>query len=268
MPETELPVRSLTVSGINVEVHQQGSGPPLLFLHPHTGNDPRAAALQHLAGHWTVIAPSHPGFGRTDLPSWMKTVDDLSYFYLDLIETLDLRNVTLVGSSFGGWIAAEMAVKSAERLSRLVLADPVGIRLGDRETVDIFDIFVAAQKDVDKRLYRDPEFARIDLAALSEEEALILFRDRESTALFGWSPYMHSPSLKHRLHRIRIPTLVLHGEHDGIVSADYARAFAAQIPSAKLQRVENSGHFPHLETPDRFAECVLDFAKRSDSLAA
>jgi pimeloyl-ACP methyl ester carboxylesterase len=268
MPETDLPVRSLTVSGISVEVYEQGSGPPLLFLHPHTGNNSRAAVLQRLARDWTVIAPSHPGFGRTELPAWMKTIDDLSYFYLDLMATLDLRNVTLVGASLGGWIAAEIAIKSAERLSRLVLAGPVGIRLGAPETVDIFDIFVAAKTEVDKRLYHDPEFALTDVSALSEEEAFIMFRSRESTALFGWSPYMHTPNLKHWLHRIRIPALVLHGENDGITSADYARAFAAQIPSAKFQIIEKSGHFPHIEAPDRFAECVLQFAKQSDSLAA
>ncbi|MDB5408989.1 MAG: alpha/beta hydrolase fold protein [Rhodospirillales bacterium] len=268
MPETDLPVRSLTVSGMSAEVYELGSGPPLLFLHPHTGSDPRAAVLQHLARHWTVIAPSHPGFGRTELPAWMKTVDDLSYFYLDLMEMLDLRNVTLVGASLGGWIAAEIAVKSAERLSRLVLADPVGIRLGGPEATDIFDIFVAAQKDVDKRLYRDPKFALTDLSALSEEEAFIMFRSRESTALFGWSPYMHNPNLRHWLHRIRIPALVLHGENDGITSAEYARAFAAQMPSAKFQTIEESGHFPHIEEPARFAECILHFAKQSDSIAA
>src|SRR4051794_28014270 len=98
MPETVVPARSLTVSGIKVEVYEQGSGPPLLFLHPHTGNDPGAAALRRLARDFTVVAPSHPSFGRSDLPRWMKTVDDLSYFYLDLIETLDLRKVTLVGA--------------------------------------------------------------------------------------------------------------------------------------------------------------------------
>jgi len=81
------------------------------------------AAIGELAKSAHVIAPTHPGFGRSELPKGMRWVDDLSYFYLDLLEQLDLRDVVVVGVGFGAWIAAEIAVKSCERIGRLVLAD-------------------------------------------------------------------------------------------------------------------------------------------------
>src|SRR4029453_11329177 len=98
------------------------------------GIERTAPVLDHLARGARVIAPSHPGFGRSELPKWMNSVDDLAYFYLDFLQALELRDVTLVGASLGGWIAAAIAVKSTARLSHLVLANPIGIKVGDRET--------------------------------------------------------------------------------------------------------------------------------------
>jgi pimeloyl-ACP methyl ester carboxylesterase len=268
LPESEVAVHPLKNAGGNVEIAQQGSGPPLLFLHAHTGRDREAPFLDRLGSRWTVVAPSHPGFGRTDLPAWMNSVDDLSLFYLELIEALELSEITLVGASLGAWIAAEIAIRSTERLSRLVLVDPLGIRISGPTTPDIYDVFAGAPREIDSRLYRDSSLAVRDYSKFSEEQAFIMFRDRESTALFGWSPYMHNPKLKHWLRRIRIPTLVVHGENDGIISADYARAYVKLIPNAAFASIERAGHLPHIEAPERLTELIEHFAQRTDSLAA
>ena len=98
------------------------------------GIDPAAPVLNALAKGGRVIAPTHPGFGASELPKGMSSIDDLSYFYLDLIEQLDLRDVLLVGVGIGGWLACEIAVKTTERIERLVLGNPLGIKVGDRET--------------------------------------------------------------------------------------------------------------------------------------
>ncbi|MFL6948681.1 MAG: alpha/beta fold hydrolase, partial [Xanthobacteraceae bacterium] len=124
----------LVVDGIGIDMIERGRGRPLLFLHPEIGIERTAPVLDHLARGARVLAPSHPGFGRSELPRWMNSVDDLAYFYLDFLETLDLRDVVVVGVSLGGWIAAAIAVKSTERLSRLVLGNPIGIKVADRET--------------------------------------------------------------------------------------------------------------------------------------
>jgi pimeloyl-ACP methyl ester carboxylesterase len=117
----------LRVGELELEIDERGSGRPILFLHGAGGPKPRAPFLAALAEHGHVIAPSHPGFGRSPLPSWIEAIDDLAYLYLDLLAQLDLRDVVLVGCSMGGWTAAEMAIRSTERIGKLILVDAVGI---------------------------------------------------------------------------------------------------------------------------------------------
>src|SRR5215467_12028816 len=95
---------AITVNGIKVEAIEKGRGRPLLFLHPGIGLDRNAPVIDKLAEHAHVIAPSHPGFGNSEQPTAFTTIDDLAYFYLDLLEAFDLKDVVLVGVSFGGWI--------------------------------------------------------------------------------------------------------------------------------------------------------------------
>jgi pimeloyl-ACP methyl ester carboxylesterase len=250
----------VVVDGIGIELIERGHGRTLLFLHPEIGIERTAPVLDHLARGARVLAPSHPGFGRSELPRWMNTVEDLAYFYLDFLETLDLRDVTLVGLSLGGWIAAAIAVKSTERLARLVLANPIGIKVADRETRDVVDIFAITEPEYNALAYCDPKIAERDYAAMPDADVMVAARNREATARFAWSPYMHDPKLKHRLHRIGVPTLFLWGANDRILSEPYGRAFCAAIPGARFELVERAGHFPHLEQPEAFASRVLEFA--------
>src|SRR5471032_1489992 len=161
-------ITSIVVNGVRLATFDRGSGPPLLFLHPGIGIDPKAPVLDLLARNHRVIAPTHPGFGNSDLPKGMSTVDDLSYFYLDLLEAHDLREVAVVGVSFGAWIAAEIAVKTTERLSRLVLANAVGIKVADRETRDIVDIWALTEPELNKLAYFDPKIAERDYKIMAE----------------------------------------------------------------------------------------------------
>jgi pimeloyl-ACP methyl ester carboxylesterase len=247
------------VNGVRIELVRRGTGRPLLLLHPAIGIKPADRIIEVLAQSFDVLAPSHPGFGRSDLPRHITTVDDLAYFYLDLLDALDLRDVVLAGISFGGWIAAQMAIKSTARVSHLVLADAVGIRIGVRDQRDIADIFTTRQSELDRLAFHDPRAAAVDHAAISDEEAGIMFRNREAAALFAWSPYMHDPKLASRLHRIRVPTLVLWGESDRIAPLDYGRAYAGLIPGARFETIALAGHYPHLENPDLLARRLADF---------
>ena len=146
----------ISVNGLRIEMIERGQGRPLLFLHPGIGIDPKAPVLDALAAKARLIAPSHPGFGTSELAPTMTTVEDLSYFYLDLMEALDLDDAIVVGIGFGAWIAAATAVKSTARIARLVLANAVGIKVGDRETRDIVDIFALLDPELDKLAYADP----------------------------------------------------------------------------------------------------------------
>jgi pimeloyl-ACP methyl ester carboxylesterase len=249
------------IAGIPLEITEAGHGRPLLFLHgghPSGRLDPQARLVEALADNFRFIAPTHPGFGITAAPPQLTTVDDLAYLYLDLLDALDLHDVVLVGASLGGWIAAEMAVKTTERISQLVLIDSVGIKVGDREARDIADIYAITDRQLAEIAYADPQKMARDTKSLPEQELTLMARSRESTGRYAWSPYMHNPKLKARLHRIGIPALVLWGEADRIVAPEYGRSFAAALPNARFAVIESAGHFPHLEQPNAVAHHILD----------
>jgi pimeloyl-ACP methyl ester carboxylesterase len=253
---------TLVVNGTRVDLIERGSGRPLLFLHAENGIEPSLAAISELAKGAHVIAPTHPGYGRSELPKGVRTVDDLSYFYLDMLDQLDMRDLTVAGVSLGAWIAAEIAVKSTARFSRLVMANAVGIKVGDRETRDIVDVFALTEKEFIDIAYCDPARGARDYKALPDADVLAAARAREATARFAWNPYFHNPRLKDRLHRIRVPTLFLWGAHDRMLSEAYGRAYCALIPGAHFETIERAGHFPDHEQPQAFAEKVLAFAGR------
>ena len=141
-------IERLALRDIDLEVLRVGKGPPILLLHGLHTVDPQAPYLDRLAAHAEIIAPSHPGFGHSPRPAGFDTVYDLVHLYLDLLETLPHEKVTLLGFSFGGWLAAEIAATCSHRLERLILVDPLGIKLGDRESRDILDLFNAAPAEV------------------------------------------------------------------------------------------------------------------------
>jgi pimeloyl-ACP methyl ester carboxylesterase len=257
----EAPAPTVVVEKTRIEMIDRGSGKPIFFLHAENGIEAASAVIDELAKGARVIAPTHPGFGRSELPKGMRSVDDLSYFYLDLLDQLDLRDVTVVGVSLGAWIAAEVATKTTARLSRLVMANAVGVKVADRETRDMVDVYSLTDKELLDILYCDPEAGRRDFKSLPEAEALSAARNREATARFAWNPYFHNPKLKSRLHRIRIPTLFLWGTHDRMLTEAYGRAYCAMIPGARFETIERAGHFPHQEQPKVFAEKVLAFTK-------
>jgi pimeloyl-ACP methyl ester carboxylesterase len=250
---------AITVSGIQIEMIERGRGRPLLFLHPGIGIEADAPVLERFAARSRLLVPTHPGFGRSEAPTSFDRIDDLAYFYLDLLEQLDLRDVTIVGVSLGGWIAAEIAIKSTARISHLVLANPIGIKVGGREQRDIADIFAISEDDFLKIAYCDPAAGKRDYKTMPDAEVRAAARNREATARYAWSPYMHDPKLKGRLHRIRIPTLFLWGTHDRVLSEDYGRAYCAAVPGARFEPIERAGHFPHIEQPDAFADKVFAF---------
>lgn len=251
--------------GVTIPYTERGSGPPIVVLHDEIGFPADAPFLTALARHGRVVVPVHPGFGAAPLPDWIDSVDDLAYVYLDLLEALDLRDVTLIGCSIGGWIAAEMAVKSTARVARLVLAGALGIKIGDRLTRDVADIFASDPAELQRLLWHDPAKHAFDPAAYSDAELEIVARNREASALYLWEPYAHDPKLTRRLHRIDVPALLLWGESDGIVAPAYGRAYAERIPNARFETIAAAGHMPHVEAPDAFAERVARFLGAGDA---
>jgi pimeloyl-ACP methyl ester carboxylesterase len=250
--------KQLLAGSVPLTYLELGEGAPILVLHGAGGLPENAPFFGRLAEHGRVLAPTHPGFGRSELPDWIDSVDDLAYIYLDLLEALDLREVTVIGCSMGGWLAAEIAVKSTARIARLVLVDPIGIKVSDRLTRDIIDIFATDAAELERIAVHDPRNA-LDLATLSDEALELMARNREAAALFLWEPYAHDPKLPRRLHRIDVPTLLLWGESDRIVTPAYGRAYAKLIPHARFELIPAAGHAPHIEQPDAFVKHVVQF---------
>jgi pimeloyl-ACP methyl ester carboxylesterase len=139
---------------------------------------------------------------------------------------------------------------------------PVGIKISDRETRDIPDIFATSPDDLVRLVFHDPRNGAVDYGALSDEELQIIARNRESLALYTWEPYMHNPRLRYHLDRIRIPTLMIRGASDGLVSQAYAQAYAAMIPDARVEVIDEAGHVPQLEQPEEFVRRVIGFATK------
>ena len=193
------------------------------------------------------------------MPDWLDNVDDIAHVYLELLDRLDLVAVDVVGCSIGGWIAAEMATKAPERIRRLVMVGPVGVKVGGPDKLDIPDIFAMPQDEAGKLLFHDAAKMKIDPANLSDDELGIMFRNRETLALLVWEPWMHNPKLRRRLHRADMPALFVRGESDGLVSAEYLQAYARLLPNSRTVAIGAAGHAPHLEQPQAFASTVLAF---------
>jgi pimeloyl-ACP methyl ester carboxylesterase len=251
----------ISLAGVDIDVWEGGDGPPLLFLHGAGGFRTGPAYLDRLGRHRRIIAPSHPGWGLSGLADWMDRPEDIAHLYLELLDRLRIEHLDIVGTSFGGWVAAELATMQPRRLRRLVLVAPAGVKTGDRDALDIPDMFATPAATLERMLYVEPEKFRPDPAKMSDEDLRVMLRNRESFALFAWDPYLHNPKLPHRLHRVTCPTLFLRGEKDGLISAAYMERYAALLPDARAITLPNAAHVPQMEQPDAFCDAVLNFLR-------
>jgi pimeloyl-ACP methyl ester carboxylesterase len=254
-----LTTTTIKIAGIDLELFESGQGAPLLWLHGAPGFNPRHEFVELVAARRRLIAPSHPGFGKSSLPDWLDSVDDIAHVYLELLDRLDLRQTDVVGTSLGGWIAADVASKVPERIRRLVLVGPVGVKVGPPDKLDIPDIFAMPQDEANKLVYHDPAKMKIDPAKMSDDELAAMFRNRETLALLVWEPWMHNPKLKRRLHRAAMPALFVRGESDGLVSAEYLADYAKLLPKARTVTIPATGHAPQQEQPQALVKTVLEF---------
>ncbi len=260
---------TLRAGTLELEVLRRGSGQPMLLIHGVNPISPLAPFIDILARHVEVIAPSHPGFGVSARPDDFDTMYDLVNLYHDVLDALPAPCVNVVGFGFGGWIAAELAVAGARKLNRLVLVDPVGIKVSGREERDIVHFFNTDPVELNRRAWHDPArrpqgiyglgwHATID-DAMSDAEMISLARNWDSLCIYAWKPHMYNPQLAYWLRRIAVPTLVLWGQSDRIVTPEYGQSYAQRIPGAIFRTIAAAGHHPELEQPQEFVDAVMDF---------
>ncbi len=254
--------RQLAVRGTPVHLLTEGSGPVLLFLHGAGGAGRWLEFQTALARPFTVQMPSHPGHGGSPAAEWIEHISDLAFHYLDLLDELGLERVHLVGASFGGWIAAEIAVMASHRLRSLVLIDPVGIKVDSWIYPFLFGMELG---EIVATIFHKPEAA---LALAPPDQSIDtlaeLYRQNAALARVAWNPYLYDPLLRRRLPRITVPTLLCWGLHDRVAPLPCAEVWAKAIPGAQLVTFSDSGHVPHLEEPAAVAAAVVEFCARQD----
>jgi pimeloyl-ACP methyl ester carboxylesterase len=255
-------------SQVDARVKVAGAGPPLVFLHGGLGLtwDP---FLDALAQDFTVYAPEHPGT-TPGLQDAIKPIDDwwdLVLYYYELFDTLGLDSPAVIGSSFGGMVAAEVAATNPSRVSKLVLIGSIGLW---RDDAPWHNPLTTTMADLPRYLFADQDNPMAKMmsggaAAMQNgepSEAMIDMQiqfmwSQACTAKFMWP--IPDKGLKKRLHRITAPTLIVHGTEDRLVPPIYAQEFAQRIPNSRVEMIDGSGHLPHVERQETVLPMIRKF---------
>jgi pimeloyl-ACP methyl ester carboxylesterase len=249
------------IDGCHVHMLRDGKGPPLVYLHGANGPNLWTKWFEDLAQRFTVIAPDHPSFGASDDPTWLEDIGDLAYFYLDFFKAMSLKDIHLVGHSMGGWLAAEIAIRSTARIKTLTLIAAAGLRVPGHNGVDIF---LTPPQDMPPNVYADPkmvEFMRAEMAKPKTEQELdLLIRNRTAAARLCWHPRLNNPQLARWLHRIDVPTHLIWGDSDKIIPPEHGDAYKKLLPAAKYTVIPHCGHGAMVEKPREMVDAVADFA--------
>lgn len=254
----------LTVWGGRLEltVETAGSGPPLLYLHSAAGMA-WDSFLEQLATEYTVYAPQIPGTtpGKPDAIRELDDLWDLVLVYEEVVRTLGLERPAVIGQSFGGMLALELAASFPALFGRMVVLAPIGLWLDDHP---VANWVAATPEEVAAMLFTDPagEVARHALALPDDPDEQVAAIAAAvwaigSTAKFVWP--LPDKGLHKRLHRVAVPTLVVWGREDRLISVAYAAEFGARIPDSRVEVLEACGHVPQLEQPGRTLELVRGF---------
>jgi pimeloyl-ACP methyl ester carboxylesterase len=248
----------LFAEALPLAISDQGSGRTFLILHGGAGPASVSGLAGALADNGRVIVPTHPGFAGQPQPEWFNRVDDLALAYLALLERVDARDVVLVGNSFGGWIAAEMALRNSPRVAGLVLLCAAGIDAAPDGRPILNPVTLPPADRAAFAFHNPKQFAAVP----STEEGLAMMAANQKAMLsYSGEAFMHDPTLRGRLAGIAIPSMVIWGESDRIVDVEYGRRFADSIPGAHFEVIAEAGHFPHIEKLERVLSLIGDLPR-------
>jgi pimeloyl-ACP methyl ester carboxylesterase len=252
-----------------IQMWRAGSGPQLVYLHS-AGGEHEQPALHQLAESFEVLVPIFPGFEESEGVEQIDGMEDAVFHLLDLWDLLGLDAPPVMGLSLGGWMALELATRYPERVSKMVLVNPVGIYLPEAPYAEMFGRTPGELADM---LFADQEYPVAaamhamdafdgDVGRETEiplEFVLPMWKALGATARLGWDPYLHNPKLRGRLRRITAPTLIVAGAQDGLVPTAVAETYAAEIPGARLEVIEGAAHWLPFEKPDELTALTKDF---------
>src|SRR5262245_28608311 len=249
-----------------IEILEAGEGPPLLFLHSAGGIYAWEGILPLLARNFHVYAPLLPGFGQSTGLDRLEDQFDLFLLGFDIIDALGIERPYIVGESFGGWMAAEMAALRPREIGRLALAAPVGLW---RDEAPVADIFGKTITELVPYLFHNQTcmaamrmnmvtmlFSEKDDRTQEQVEILIaMSRGFQTVAKFLFP--IPENGLERRLWRIKVPTLIVWGEQDRLISPDYAEIFREKIAQSQVVKIPETGHLIGLESPEPYGDGIL-----------
>lgn len=240
----------------------RGTGRKVLILHDEMGYPGPMRWETELAQERQLVIPLAPGFGRVPRVEWVASVRDVASLYARMLRTEGLAPIDVIGFSLGGWLAAEMAEADPALFRRVVLVAPLGIR---PETGEILDAFALTHRAQLEATVADPaatpEFAELYGGGPTPEQMMAFDDARAETARLAWQPYLHDPSLPHRLEGLgeRVPFLLVHGEKDAVVPRSAIERYARSLGRARLESLEGCGHRPEIERREAFTGMVRKF---------
>ena len=257
-------IETIPIKHCNFEakVKTAGNGPPLIYLHP-AGGPLWDDFVEGLTERYTVYAPHHPGTGETVRKSIysVESLWDLVLIYDEIFDALNLHSVPVVGTSFGGMMACELAAHRPERISKMVLLDPIGLW---RDDAPIAPYMVMSPGKLVATLYKDLSSEPVKKALQMPEDpdaAATLIADLVwalgATGKFVWP--IPDKGLKKRMHRIKAKALIVWGEDDALVSSIYANGFAQRIANSQVEIIKDCGHVPQVERLEILRPLVANF---------
>ena len=251
---------TIEAGGTKLHLQRAGKGRPIVVLHHETGTLDRLPFYDALAAHYDVLVPHHPGYSRSERPTWMRSVRDIAVIHRGLLSALKLKNAALLGLGFGGWIAAEMASMAPDDLSHLVLVGAMGVKPPEG---DILDLAITGYVDYARAGFHDQKaFDRVYGAEPSIDRLEMWDVCREMSFRIAWKPYMYSQTLPHLLGAVRAPALVIWGDDDKVVPLSAAKRYVEALPNARLEIVKTCGHCVDMEQPEALAKLVTNFIGR------
>ncbi len=247
----------VTAGGTELRVTRGGEGPPVVILHRDIGTLDRLPFYDALARGHEVIVPQHPGYGGSPRAEWIANVRDIAATHRCLLDQSGLRDASLVGLGFGGWIAAEMATFAPSDAARLVLVGPMGVKPPRGEILD--QALVSYIEYVKLGFHDQDAFAKNYGATVTTEQLVQWDLCREMSFRVAWKPYMYNDSLPWLLRGVRSKALIVHGDDDRIVPESAFALYAERLPNATRQTIAGAGHQVEMEQPDKLAELITDF---------
>jgi pimeloyl-ACP methyl ester carboxylesterase len=246
------------VRGCELHFAEGGTGKPVLVLHGGGGTATVAEIAQQFETAHHVIMPTHPGWNGTARPAWLDSVDELALLYLRFLAQRGMRDVLVIGSSLGGWLAAQMASRDIGGLvGRIVLIDAVGVAFPEYPMADFFSL---TPRGIAEHAYHDPNRFFVDPSTLPPERVALQRGNIATLKALAADPCMHDPNLLGRLHQVQIPALVIWGESDRIATPAYGAAYAKALGNARFELVPKAGHLPQLEQPEATFALIDGFA--------